>query len=45
MREEVKVVQRFGTKNRDYLMRFWKLRNAMMYIGDITNERILKIRN
>lgn len=42
MRKELKLVQRFGTENKDYLMRFWKLRNAIVHNGGIVNKRILR---
>jgi len=42
MTDELKLVQRVGSKNIEFLHLCWKFRNAIVHSGGLVNERVLK---
>lgn len=42
MKEELKLVQRFGDKNKQFLKDFWIYRNAIAHNSGVINERSLR---
>ncbi len=42
MKEELRIVQRFGKRNREYIERYWCIRNAVVHNGGVINEKILE---